>query len=454
MSLIQDPSTGVAANVTDATTPVFTSKNAAVVAVSNLPGATPEVPQASRLTDGTSYYKATTPADTQPISAGSLPLPTGASTETTLSAAKTDLDNIYIRQGDGNQKTQITVLPITLDRQTTASLTGTGSVSISSQGCGDVGCQISGIWVGTLIFEATIDNTNWFQQILYSSGGQPFPLLTTTGNVSGRFVAAGYSQVRVRCSTYTSGTITISFSASTGSSTARTSMQQSVIASTVNFTTTNLTAGTSFTGVAETSLGVAGIQVTHKADQPCTLQIQQSLDGTNWDIADSYTVAANTGDGRTIQAVANYARLIVTNTGSSTTTYIRSGVAYCPVVEAVPRTLGQKTMSQSLAVTLASDQSSLNTKDLRASTATVTSVAAATSDTLLLAANSNRLGAIITNDSTSMLYLKYGSGSSSTSLTAKLVGGAYYEVPFNVTTALYGTWVSATGSARITEVTA
>lgn len=48
-------------------------------------------PHATRLTDGTSFYKATTPADTQPVSVGSLPLPTGASTEATLTAMSAKL---------------------------------------------------------------------------------------------------------------------------------------------------------------------------------------------------------------------------------------------------------------------------------------------------------------------------------------------------------------------------
>lgn len=43
-------------------------------------------PSSVRLSDGSSFYKATTPSDTQPISASSLPLPTGAATETTLSS--------------------------------------------------------------------------------------------------------------------------------------------------------------------------------------------------------------------------------------------------------------------------------------------------------------------------------------------------------------------------------
>lgn len=48
----------------------------------------------ARLTDGAAFYKGTTPSDTQPISAASLPLPTGAATETTLGGVKTGTDRI------------------------------------------------------------------------------------------------------------------------------------------------------------------------------------------------------------------------------------------------------------------------------------------------------------------------------------------------------------------------
>lgn len=43
--------------------------------------ATAALPGSVRLSDGTAFYKATTPSDTQPISAVALPLPSGASTE-------------------------------------------------------------------------------------------------------------------------------------------------------------------------------------------------------------------------------------------------------------------------------------------------------------------------------------------------------------------------------------
>jgi len=87
-----------------------------------------------------------------------------------------------------------------------------------------------------------------------------------------------------------------------------------------------------------------------------------------------------------------------------------------------------------------------------ASAASVTTVAGAASDTLLLTSNLNRKGAAVFNDSTAILYLKFGSGASSSSFTIKMEAAAYYEVPFQYVGALYGLWASATGNARVTEV--
>jgi len=82
-------------------------------------------------------------------------------------------------------------------------------------------------------------------------------------------------------------------------------------------------------------------------------------------------------------------------------------------------------------------------------------VASAAADTLLLAANANRRGATVANDSTSVLYLSLGTNAASnTAYTVKLNAAGYYEVPFGYTGALRGIWASANGAARITEVVA
>lgn len=89
-----------------------------------------------------------------------------------------------------------------------------------------------------------------------------------------------------------------------------------------------------------------------------------------------------------------------------------------------------------------------------AATPATTSVAASATNVTLLAANANRLGATVYNDSSVNLFLKLGATASTTSFTVKLAAAGYYEVPFNYTGIIDGLWDSATGSARLTELTA
>jgi hypothetical protein len=73
---------------------------------------------------------------------------------------------------------------------------------------------------------------------------------------------------------------------------------------------------------------------------------------------------------------------------------------------------------------------------------------------LILAASGARLGATIFNDSSAVLYLALGTvAASTTNFTVKMVADAYYEVPFGYTGEIRGIWASATGSARVGEIT-
>lgn len=86
------------------------------------------------------------------------------------------------------------------------------------------------------------------------------------------------------------------------------------------------------------------------------------------------------------------------------------------------------------------------------STGTQSSVASSASDVTILAANTARYGATVFNDSTAILYLLVGAGTSSATVhTVQLQAGDYYEVPYGYTGILKGIWASATGSARVTE---
>lgn len=93
-----------------------------------------------------------------------------------------------------------------------------------------------------------------------------------------------------------------------------------------------------------------------------------------------------------------------------------------------------------------------------AATGTNTSVAGTVSaSTTILAANVARLGATVFNDSTSILYLSLGATCTTTNFTVKLAAGAYYELPNDSTGwvgIITGTWATATGNARVTELTA
>jgi len=100
----------------------------------------------------------------------------------------------------------------------------------------------------------------------------------------------------------------------------------------------------------------------------------------------------------------------------------------------------------------------LKVRTSRPATPAQSTVASSASSTTLVAANTGRHGATIYNDSTALLYLKLGATASTTSFTAVLTGtqsgvGGYYEVPFGYTGIIDGIWVSATGNARITELT-
>jgi hypothetical protein len=89
-----------------------------------------------------------------------------------------------------------------------------------------------------------------------------------------------------------------------------------------------------------------------------------------------------------------------------------------------------------------------------ASTSSLSNVVASASSTAILASNASRKGATLVNDSTATLYLKYGATASTTSYSYQVPPGGTWEMatpPY--TGAIDGIWSSATGNARVTELT-
>ena len=82
---------------------------------------------------------------------------------------------------------------------------------------------------------------------------------------------------------------------------------------------------------------------------------------------------------------------------------------------------------------------------------TLTNVASSASNVTLIAANANLKLLTVFNDSTAILYLKYGATASTTSYTVRIAAGGYFEMPQPIYTGVIdGIWASANGSARIT----
>jgi hypothetical protein len=88
--------------------------------------------------------------------------------------------------------------------------TANSFVTASVPGCSVVGFGFNNTsFIGTLTFDATVDGTNWFN-IAVRPQGLDTDVLSITLATGVHFEAlaecAGYQQVRVRCSAYTSGT--------------------------------------------------------------------------------------------------------------------------------------------------------------------------------------------------------------------------------------------------------
>lgn len=127
----------------------------------------------------------------------------GSATETTQASNNTKLTSI-----DDKTSAQFVT--------NTGTLSGTGqtvALSLTSQSNGAI--QISGTWVGTISFQATLDGTN-FYPINAVSSTTSSPLPTTTVNGLYRLTPAGVLSFRVNMTSYTSGTANIVIRASNG----------------------------------------------------------------------------------------------------------------------------------------------------------------------------------------------------------------------------------------------
>lgn len=94
--------------------------------------------------------------------------------------------------------------------------------------------------------------------------------------------------------------------------------------STVNSSTATLLAAAVFTGTSEDAINYNEIRVSVIASHASAtdgLSIQQSSDGTNWDISDTYTIPAATGKVFALPRQARYVRVVYTNGGTNQSSF-------------------------------------------------------------------------------------------------------------------------------------
>jgi hypothetical protein len=100
------------------------------------------------------------------------------------------------------------------DRTATGAITNTQNVEINTQASGACGVQISGVWTGTIVFEATVDGAIW-NPVLAVNSVTDDEVTQTTANGNWIIACAGFQKVRARGNTVTSGSATVFLNAST-----------------------------------------------------------------------------------------------------------------------------------------------------------------------------------------------------------------------------------------------
>ncbi|OXE37448.1 MAG: hypothetical protein CGW95_01475 [Phenylobacterium zucineum] len=189
---------------------------------------------------------------------------------------------------------------------TTGALTATGSVTVTNlnDACSAL-VVLSGTFSATMIFEGTVDGTNWFP--IQAARADVNSSVTTAGLALAFTAQAfgykldlnGVTQVRVRCTAFTSGTVNVAIAPSPHS------MESAPFVATISTLTrqsgftdssTVLAASATFTGTGRATTGANYVKFNAVAfaDQAGTLAIDLSVDsGTTYRQIASVAVAAN-----------------------------------------------------------------------------------------------------------------------------------------------------------------
>jgi hypothetical protein len=89
----------------------------------------------------------------------------------------------------------------------------------------------------------------------------------------------------------------------------------------LGYTTSPLSAGASWTSEVDSDAATGRIVGSVYADQAGTLYVEQSPNGTEWDVVDSFSVSADAGFGFSVEKVCQYARVRYVNGATPQTTF-------------------------------------------------------------------------------------------------------------------------------------
>lgn len=122
-----------------------------------------------------------------------------------------------------------------------------------------------------------------------------------------------------------------------------------------------------------------------------------------------------------------------------------------PVSGTISTGLSQPLTDTQLRATAVPVTGTVNTEEIRPATPALSNVTMTGSSVTLVAANNDRKGLYIFNDSGVTVYVKCGTAASSTSFTIKMVDQSYYELPQPIYTGIV-TALGASGVVRCTEI--
>jgi hypothetical protein len=211
------------------------------------------------------------------------------------------------------------------------------------------------------------------------------------------------------------------------------------------------------------------------------LVFEASLDGTNWQVMESYSYKAAEGlESFSMAPSGRYFRVRFVN-GAVASTFTRVQTLYrqgytkssshrigdvisaekdAELVKAVLAAMKPNgdftdihcTAGGNLKVSVEETEGPIETS-VPVRTPTTTSVASSASSVTILAANANRKGFSISNISTSKLYLSFTNPATTANCFIEVPAGAFLLLDQQciVPNAIYGIWASANGAAQVTE---